>query len=90
MPRVPSNRREESRRDFARLTEATMAVDIGAALIDVFMVLVVAVGLVLLAAMVREQLPHRRATPPKTHASRSTRTGFYGKLQVRMSSRRAA
>jgi hypothetical protein len=64
-----------------------MAVDIGAALIDVFMALVIAVGIVLLVAMVREQLPRRQATQP---SARSTRTGGYGQVHVRMNNRRAA
>jgi hypothetical protein len=53
------------------LTEAIMAVDIGAALIDVFMVLVIAAGLVLLAAMVREQIPRRRLSRAEVRAARN-------------------
>jgi hypothetical protein len=64
-----------------------MAVDIGAALIDVFMVLVIAIGLVLLAAMVREQIPRRRSGQMNT---RSTRTSGHGQTHMRVDRRRAA
>jgi hypothetical protein len=64
-----------------------MAVGIGAALIDVFMVLVIAIGLVLLAAMVRELIPRRRITQTN---SRSTRTSGYGQTHMRVDRRRAA
>jgi hypothetical protein len=66
-----------------------MAMDIGVVLLDAFMVLVVAVGLVLLAAMVREQLPHRRSASA-ANGSRSTRIGPRGRVHVRATNRRAA
>jgi hypothetical protein len=64
-----------------------MAVDIGAALIDVFMVLVIAIGLVLLAAMVREQIPRRRA---RQLDPRSARTSGYGQAHIRVDRGHAA
>ncbi len=48
-----------------------MGVDIGAALIDVFMVLVIAAGLVLLAVMVREQTPRRRLSRAEVRSARN-------------------
>jgi len=64
-----------------------MAVDIGAALIDVFMLLVIASGLVLLAVMVREQIPRRRARYARTHV---TRTSGYGQAHISVDPRRTA
>ena len=62
--------------------------NIGAIALDAFMVLVIAAGLVLLAAMIREQLPHRRGAHVRGRAPGFDRTG--ATAQVRMSHRRAA
>jgi hypothetical protein len=89
MSRVPSTWRERIALIFVRLLEAIMAVDIGAVLLDAFMVLVIAVGLVLLAAMLREQLPHRRSASA-ANGSRFTRSGPRSRVQGRTINRRAA
>jgi hypothetical protein len=65
-------------------------VGIAAVSIDVFMVLAIAVGLLLLAAMVREHLPHRHAIPTADGSSRPRRIGGYGRMHVRVTNRRAA
>ena len=61
--------------------------DIGAALIDVFMILVIAIGVAMVAAMVREQIPRRRATQV---SARSAVASDYGPARISVNPRRTA